>query len=239
MKLYLYCVAEAFEHQAILKTGLENQRVEVLNYDDLVVVMSRFSGEAVSVTRENVICHDAVVRGVFALSAVLPFRFGTLTTEATLKSYLATRQEALRVRLEALKHSVEMSVKVIWKQSAESSISEENPSDLGPGTSFLREKQRALRGFEAARTQAEEIASWLSGVVADICRDSRVNVEPHQKLVYSGAYLVDDSSVSKFRQIVNAAKSERPDLHFLVSGPWPPYTFADIDLEFKSQFGVS
>jgi len=32
---------------------------------------------------------------------------------------------------------------------------------------------------------------------------------------------------------------ERPELHFLTSGPWPPYTFANIDLEFETQFGVS
>ena len=35
------------------------------------------------------------------------------------------------------------------------------------------------------------------------------------------------------------ARKTRPELHFLVSGPWPPYTFSNIELEFKSQFGVS
>ncbi len=202
-------------------------------------MITRFHGDTVSVTRENVICHDEVVRSVFTSSALLPFRFGTITTEASLESFLAARYEALRVRLQAVRHSVEMSVKVIWKKSPESPVIEENSSESRPGTAFLREKQRALRGLEMARNEADKIASWLNGVFAGISKDSRINVEPNQKLVYSGAYLVEDSAVSKFREIVNTAKSERPDLHFLVSGPWPPYTFADIDLEFNSQFGVS
>jgi len=35
------------------------------------------------------------------------------------------------------------------------------------------------------------------------------------------------------------ARDERPDLHFLLSGPWPPYSFANIELDVKTQFGVS
>jgi hypothetical protein len=34
-------------------------------------------------------------------------------------------------------------------------------------------------------------------------------------------------------------RENRPELHFLFSGPWPPYSFANIELEFKSQIGVS
>jgi hypothetical protein len=239
MKLYVYCVAESLENLVIQKNGLENQKIGVLNFEDLAVVITPFSGDAVSVTRENVIRHDEVVRSVFASAALLPFRFGTLSTESSLKSYIAARHEALRARLQAVRDSVEMNVKVIWKKSGESSGIEENAVESGPGTDFLRDKQRALRGIEMARNEADEIAAWLNNVLADVSRDSRVNVEPNQKLVYSGAYLVEDSAVSEFREIVHRAKSERPDLHFLVSGPWPPYTFADIDLEFKSQFGVS
>ncbi len=42
-----------------------------------------------------------------------------------------------------------------------------------------------------------------------------------------------------FRSELEALRTERPELHFLISGPWPPYTFANIDLEFETQFGVS
>jgi hypothetical protein len=39
--------------------------------------------------------------------------------------------------------------------------------------------------------------------------------------------------------MLKLARGERAELRFLTSGPWPPYSFANIDLEFKTQFGVS
>jgi hypothetical protein len=38
---------------------------------------------------------------------------------------------------------------------------------------------------------------------------------------------------------VQEIRNNRPDLSIRLSGPWPPYSFANIELEFKSQFGVS
>jgi len=55
----------------------------------------------------------------------------------------------------------------------------------------------------------------------------------------SASYLVDRGREADFREILNKLRAERPELHFLISGPWPPYTFANIDLEFDAQFGVS
>jgi hypothetical protein len=49
----------------------------------------------------------------------------------------------------------------------------------------------------------------------------------------------DRINETDFRSELEGLRDERPELHFLVSGPWPPYTFANIDLEFETQFGVS
>jgi len=59
------------------------------------------------------------------------------------------------------------------------------------------------------------------------------------KLILVAAHLVERAVVEQYRARVKTAREERPELHFLVSGPWPPYSFANIELEFKSQFGVS
>ena len=55
------------------------------------------------------------MRNVLAMTTPLPFRFGTLVTEAGLRSYVTSRKAALEDRLEVVKDSVEMSIKVIWQ----------------------------------------------------------------------------------------------------------------------------
>jgi len=57
--------------------------------------------------------------------------------------------------------------------------------------------------------------------------------------VVAAAHLVERDKIPQYKERLAAARKNRPELHFLFSGPWPPYSFANIELEFKTQFGVS
>jgi hypothetical protein len=52
-------------------------------------------------------------------------------------------------------------------------------------------------------------------------------------------HLVESSKIQQYREKMAEVLKKWPELHFMVSGPWPPYSFANIELEFKTQFGVS
>jgi len=134
---------------------------------------------------------------------------------------------------------VEMSVKIIWQQTADDAPTVANESRLGVGAMFLESKRKQLYGNERLSVEAKEIAEWLGAGLQDFVRKQTVNIQPSQKLVIAGSYLIDRSAESDFRGSVSQLESKRPELHFLTSGPWPPYTFANIDLEFETHFGVS
>jgi len=58
-------------------------------------------------------------------------------------------------------------------------------------------------------------------------------------MILSAAHLVKRDKVGLYREKLAEMRQNRADLHFLLSGPWPPYSFANIELELKTQFGVS
>jgi hypothetical protein len=72
-----------------------------------------------------------------------------------------------------------------------------------------------------------------------LIRDEQVTMRPSEKLVLAAAHLVERDRIPQYREKMTAARKNRPQLHFLFSGSWPPYSFANIELEFKTQFGVS
>jgi hypothetical protein len=218
--------------------GVGGGAVEQLIVDGLSIVASKFDTDRVSVSRENILRHEAIVRNVLAMTTPLPFRFGTLVTEAGLRSYVTSRKAALQDRLEVVKDSVEMSIKVIW-QSTDDDESPATTEDLGVGAAFLVAKRQELFGDERLVKRSQEIADWLSGRIKSLVKKENVSVHPKQKLVLAGAYLIQRAIQAQFRTRVEELAVERPELHFLTSGPWPPYTFANIDLEFETQFGVS
>ena len=242
MKVYLYCVTDANPNLSDDLNGLDDQIVEVISNRSLFVVASKFESEAVAVSRENVLQHEAIVRKAFSVTTVLPFRFGTLVTETGLETYLKARESSLLDRLEQVRDCVEMSVKIIWQNSSEiedSGCAVPNLDGAGAGTAFLVLKRQELLGNDRVEQEARELEAWLGAGLRDIVRQEQITIEPKQRLIFSASYLVERARLTDYRRELGRLQAERTDLHFLSSGPWPPYTFANIDLEFGTHFGVS
>jgi hypothetical protein len=237
MKLYAYCLVEDPDAFDASTRGISGATVRLLQIDELAVLVTDFNADTVAVTRENALDHAAVVRSVLDRTTPLPFRFGTLVTEQQLRSYISARKPALQTRFAHVRGCVEMSVKVIRELSDE--IKTQSRDEITTGTSFLEEKRREILGSEQKTAEAREIETWLHEQVGGLIRDEQVTIRPSEKLVLAAAHLVERDKIGQYKEKTAAARKNRPELHFLFSGPWPPYSFANIELEFKTQFGVS
>jgi hypothetical protein len=237
MKLYAYCLVEDPDAFDASTRGISGATVRLLQIDELAVLVTDFNADTIAVTRENALDHAAVVRSVLDRTTPLPFRFGTLVTEQQLRSYISARKPALQTRFAHVRGCVEMSVKVIRELSDE--IKTQSRDEITTGTSFLEERRREILGSEQKTAEAREIETWLHEQVDGLIRDEQVTIRPSEKLVLAAAHLVERDKIGQYKEKTAAARKNRPELHFLFSGPWPPYSFANIELEFKTQFGVS
>jgi len=243
MKLYAYCITRTATQPSSVATGLFDRRTYAITAGDLSALVSDVDEETVGLNKESVLTHQKVVGSLLDQTTPLPFRFGTVVGEAELKSYLESRRQALLEKLALVDGCVEMSIKIIWPKSALETRAKTDLADslagTQAGTEFLRKKAAELAGNEQVVQQADDIAAWLELRLGSTVRDIRMSVNPSQRLVLAGDWLVPRVALEAYQSAVDAARSERPDLHFLSSGPWAPYSFANIDLEFKSQFRVS
>lgn len=238
--LYSYCVVDEQVDIAEHTTGLAGGQITSIETNGLLAFASEFPGDSVPVKAENVMKHDAVVGTVLEKTTPLPFRFGTLVTTEQLENFLEKRGEALKTKLNEVRDCVEMSVKVIWTPDASSIVESESPDrNFSPGAAFLRAKRREILGDEARVTAAKGLKSWLHDRVNQFVRSEQILLSPSQKLVLAASHLVNKQQMVDYQETMKKVVEERADLHFLVSGPWAPYSFANIDLEFKTQIGVS
>ena len=242
MKLYVYCLAEGIEVLYQSPIGISGSPVRILKSENVSVLVSDLDVDSVPVTRENALAHAAVVRSVLDRTTPVPFRFGTVVTEEQLQSYLTARKPAIESKLASLRGCVEMNVKIIWENAAEQqseTTDKTQTGEQGVGTSFLAKKRRKIIGDEHRAAEATAISTWLHESLSGLTRDEQVTIRPAERLVLSAAHLVEREKIDQYRKVAAETCQNRPELHFLLSGPWPPYSFANIDLEFKTQFGVS
>lgn len=237
MKLFVYCLAEKID-ALTPSTGISGAKVEILNLEGFSLLVSEFDEKLTPLTIENALAQAAVVQSVFKQTTPLPFRFGTVVGEQQLRSYVASHRTDLENKLAQVRGCVEMSVKIISNtDQTEKEVSA--TGDDGPGARFLKEKRREILGGERRAERARQVAAWLHDCVRSVVREEQLSLCPTEKLIVAAAHLVERRSVRDYRDQLAEARQMRPELHFLVSGPWPPYSFSNIDLEFKTRFGVS
>lgn len=232
MKIYAYCLTEDGDALSQTIHGIGEAKVRLIKSGDFSVLVSDFSGDVVPVNRDNALAHAAVVRSVLDRTTPLPFRFGTLVAEEQLSSYLTARREALLAKFAQIRGCVEMNVKIISDRDQQHDAKDEVAEK--PGTSFLLQKQREIAGSEARAAEAKSVAGWLEGLVAEYVREKDFKTNVTSQLLLSAAHLVERELVEQYRLKLKVAReeaqAERPELKFLISGPWAPYSFASIDL---------
>jgi len=238
MKLYAYCLVEDVDTLEVSVRGIEGTAVRLLKIDDFGVLVSDGEPNAFPLTQESAIAHAAVVGSVLDKTTSLPFRFGTVISEQQLRHYVITYKPALEKSFAHVRGRVEMDLKIIWQIAK----TEQQPEteEQGPGTAFLEKKRRELLGDERQVALKTELSNLLRKELGDLIRDERIALRPSKTAELAGVFhLVESGNVEKYREIVQEIRNNRPDLKIRLSGPWPPYSFANIELEFKSQFGVS
>jgi len=228
MNLYAYCLGDEATAVAVGDVaGVAGARPRLVARAGLTAVVSEYGEERIAVTREGVLAHERVVRRVLAETTPLPFRFGTIVSEARLESYLDTQQAKLKAQLARVRGAVEMSVKIIWNREAAGAGAEEPAG--GSGTRFLMKKRRELLGEGEAEGRAAEVDAWLGRALEGLARESLVSLRPSENLILAAAHLVERGLLADYRRALGRARTERPELHFLTSGAWPPYSFTRVD----------
>jgi Gas vesicle synthesis protein GvpL/GvpF len=236
MKLYAYCLGADFDAFDNSVSGVSAAVVRVLKIGDISVLVS--DCETVAATQENMLAHAAVVRSVLNRMTPMPFRFGTLATEQQLRSFITSNKVAIANKLAHLRGCVEMDLKTTW-QSSNSAAPRPDP-DAGPGTAFLREKRRELLGDEQTAAQGTALSVLLRTELGGLISDEVIALQPAEKGAPARVFhLVESSKIKEYRAKVQELREKRPELQLEISGPWPPYSFANIELEFPTQFGVS
>lgn len=226
--LYLYAIAESAPALPETFRGLGGYPVFFLVRGGLAAVVSRSPLRSWAPDEAHLTCHEAVVEEVMASRAVLPARFNSVfPTAGGVVSFLGKRSEALQRRLAQVKGKVEMGLRVLWEPGVCSAGdgSGELPPGEGPGARYLQERLKAERLREGLRERGMRPVQQIQAALSPVVAESWIRQCPTERLLLTGAYLVEQTRVEVFETEVAGLQARLRHLRFLCSGPWPPYHF--------------
>jgi Gas vesicle synthesis protein GvpL/GvpF len=185
--------------------------------------------------------HHDVIRAVAGPRPVLPSRLATVyEDDSGVRTALREHRGAFAAALERVGGRQEWGVKAYRQRVDHAATSEPGPpkDPAGSGTAYLRRRQEALSAQESSRKSimagAETLYAQLSALAVSVRRhrpqDPQLSGDDRW-MALNAAYLVDDDQAETFAEEVAALARTLPELAVEVTGPWPPYSFADVDEE--------
>ena len=251
--LYLYCLT-GVERLDVRGPGLdETDCIFSQTSGNVAAVLSRVSAEDFCGRAgeqnlqdpgwvcERAMRHQRVVEQVSRQGPVLPARFGTLfSTTGVLAQFVKINQETIVGFLDTVRDHEEWGIKAQLERAKAkrwlaAGIAKTTDIDaLSPGLRYVREK-RAQAAAEKELHQwvancCDSVAQEMSEYVSDLRQrkiiDDRVAGESHETVLNIAVLISRDRLqdwLARFREI-NTHRTIQ-GLSFVLSGPWPPYSF--------------
>lgn len=228
---YVYCFVKGAKEKTPFPCGLNGQRVSVVSAAGIGAVVSEGNPIMVSPEVENVLIHQEVVSQALELSrSMIPCRFGIwMADEAGIRTLLRRNASRLRAHFAQLEGKVEVEIKAILNgQECEGKVS---VKELTMGEQYLLAKKGKYHGAKSLSEQGQGFCQKLNKSTAPFWTAVKVEeTSLRQKLIIRLCYLVEREKLDCFKSAYKRACQQAPQGKFLYTGPWPPYSFADVTL---------
>lgn len=249
---YLYAVTRGLPARATEGlTGVADAPVEALEHRDLTALVStvsleefgeeplRRNLEEMAWLERTARAHDEVVRWAADLGATAPLRMLTIChDDGGVLARLDEMYDDLTEALARIDGRHEWSIKLVLPSPGP----EDRPArpttapGEGGGAAYLRAKKAAAQaqreGQDTAARTAHEVYDELSSLAVAGRRlrpqDPRLSGLPGT-MTLNAAYLVDDAACDVFISGVTMLAEAHPEMQVNMDGPWPPYSFIEVD----------
>lgn len=242
--LYVYAIVAGDTRLPDGLRGLMGDPLTMVQCRDLAAVASLVTGEELRPHVETVMRHEEIVEAVWKTGRSLPVRFGTVLPDAdAVERSLSRRYSALVADLARLGGTLEFGLSILRDQTERvdvTSIIEDEQSGgsmQGPGAAYLRRRAGLMRREDAERARAAALADTVDAVLAPFALERRQSPLPTARLALRMAYLLAPHQVDAFKEAFEDVRRTEGEYRFLLSGPWPPYSFVSRDDTLNTLLG--
>jgi Gas vesicle synthesis protein GvpL/GvpF len=190
--------------------------------------------------------HHRVIDALASQVQLVPLRLATVYREdGSVQAMLAEHGPRLRAVLSRTASRAEWGVKAYAAQQPPAARAEDRADSrqaaptAGSGAAYLRRRRDELTASQQRRQDAMVSAQHVHAALVRLAADARLHPPQSPELtgsnsamILNAAYLIDDQRAAGFRQAVDDLRRRLP-LRLELTGPWPPYSFADAGPDLR------
>ena len=225
-------------------TGISGSSLYALSFKNISIAVSDFSSSKFVVDKEIAIDFAMIIERLSQKLTLLPVRFGTfLKSDEDILRLMTDHYDSFYNNLLKVWDRDEFGLKVIWDYAKGSEkIKDESEKEAVKldtyfakntvHTNYLLEKIKKHKLEDALLRHVEKLIEEIIGFLSEVNPECKFKKMVSNSLILDGVFLIEKDKKDKFVQAIEALKQQHEDLHLLLTGPWPPYSFVEIDQSF-------
>lgn len=225
--------------------GIAGADLFSVSYDRISAVVSDLGKYELIDDQLNVIEYAGVIEKLAQQFTLLPMRYGSILDSTELVHQMLERNypEFLK-NLQIVENKYEFGLKIFGnppKLRAELSVEPEPEitKSAGPGAEIIDSVYREYVNKKLKEHRFEEsLLAYIDSVIVEItvCFSRFNAVSKFKKMttataVINAVFLLDKVKKAELIQAVEDIQDQYPSLNFILTGPWPPYSFVDVKIK--------
>jgi hypothetical protein len=232
MGVHVYCVTAANRVPPEGLGGVDGAAVHVVTRSGLALWVSTLEHRPAATT-DSARAHNRVIEAAMDPAATpVPARFGQwFDTDDAAAARLQQDADHWSALLARLAGHAEWGVRIRGLAGAgagvPADVADVEPArDMQSGTAYMTELARRIARTDSLRRAADALTAEITRRVGGLVRDTRIE-QPAGDGVVSLSHLVAWSDAAAYHTVLRTVGEESHGLHFLFTGPWPPYSFVE------------
>lgn len=218
--------------------GVNHSGLYGVIHKGLTAVLEKMNNSGIIVNTENALRYSKIIEELHHQYDLLPVRYGTLMkTDEEVIAMLEKHGQDLMENLERVKNREEFSLKIFWdyEKGREAVRKYLKENDLQNEASFagktetaiyLLKKIEAYRFENALQDYAERLCEEIRQLTDPLCPQIKFKKMASKPVLLDVVFLLAKGQKKEFVRIIDRINDLHKDFRFLLTGPWPPYSFA-------------
>ena len=206
--------------------GMAGESLYPVRYNGIVAIAGIVGRERLTLDKSAALAYGEILDTLSENFTVLPCRFGTLLKDDdAITEVLQERCAFYERKLVELKDKKEFGLTILPEKKGAATCNVRNDRKAGDGKEYLMLKYQQFKAELELKENTRSAIDVIRLELQEISSECEGNSSANGQMSFSGSFLVEKKNMDFFCSKVKIFQRRYPELKFLLTGPWPPFSF--------------
>jgi len=229
----------------IAMKGISGANLYAVSFDEISAVVCDIKRADFIADKKNAIEYAGLIENMAQQFTLLPMRFGSIMNSTEIISNMLEKNySGFQKNLQKVENKSEFGLKIFCdtgKLKAELNLKSEETSETSqkPDTEnknsvfkeYINQKLKAHRLEETLMGYIDSVIAEFNGFLIELNAEKKIKKMTTATTIIDAVFLIDKDKKAELVRAIEDMQGKYSELNFILTGPWPPYSFVDVTLK--------